>query len=197
MLIVVVVLVTLMTMTFRLGSITSENRARNTTITRLQRLENCLSGYYAAFGTYPPVTLHGSRNPWLKVSSHGIQNIDGQENPNIFDWDADKFRDWVADGFGSKYYQSKEDDAWEQVEAACKSQPVGCSFPFPERYGPFVQGKAMQMKKVVEEKPGKVKSQRRRSQIMAGFDDGASRNIGRFSQYQDKTEWRDLQLFKW
>jgi len=196
MLIVVVVLVTLMTMTFRLGSITSENKARNTTITRLQRLENCLSGYYAAFGTYPPVTLHGSRNPWLKVSSHGIQNTDGQVDSSIFGWDVDKFRNWVSSDFASKYYQSKENSAWEQVEAACRVQPVGCSFPFPQKYGPFVEAKAAQMKIVVQEKPNKVKSERRRMQIMSGFDDGASRNIGRFSQYQDKTEWRDLQLFK-
>ena len=48
MLVVVVVLVTLMTMTFRLSSIGSGSSARNATINRMQRLENCLSGYYAA-----------------------------------------------------------------------------------------------------------------------------------------------------
>ena len=66
MLIVVVVLVTLMTMTFRLSSLGGDNWRHNKTVARLQRLENCLSGYYAAFGTYPPVALHGYRNPWLK-----------------------------------------------------------------------------------------------------------------------------------
>ena len=60
MLIVVVVLVTLMTITFRLGAINTTSSYRNTTISRLQRLENCLSGYYAAFGCYPNVKLHGS-----------------------------------------------------------------------------------------------------------------------------------------
>ena len=62
LLIVVVVLVTLMAVTFRLSSIGSNQTARNKTVSRLQKLENCLSGYYAAFGTYPPVRLHGSRN---------------------------------------------------------------------------------------------------------------------------------------
>ena len=62
MLIVVAVMVTLMSMVFRLTSIGGSATARNVTVSRLQRLENCLSGYYAAFGTYPPVKLHGTRD---------------------------------------------------------------------------------------------------------------------------------------
>ncbi len=61
LLIVVVVLVTLMTITFRITSVGDESTKRNRTINRMQRLENCLSGYYAAYGSYPPVKLHGSR----------------------------------------------------------------------------------------------------------------------------------------
>ena len=45
MLIVVTVLVTLMTIAFRLSNIGSDAEARSKTITRLQKLENCLSGY--------------------------------------------------------------------------------------------------------------------------------------------------------
>ena len=86
MLIVVVVLVTLMTMTFRLSSIGSNSTARNNTINRMQRLENCLSGYYAAYGSYPAVKLHGSRNVYLSVNDVGIQDEDGQENKDIFGW---------------------------------------------------------------------------------------------------------------
>ena len=44
MLIVVTVLVTLMGITFRLGSIGGPSSDRNQTVARLQRLENCLSG---------------------------------------------------------------------------------------------------------------------------------------------------------
>ena len=193
MLIVVVVLVTLMTMTFRLSSLGGDSARRNQTIARLQRLENCLSGYYAAFGTYPPVSIHGSRNPWLTVSSHGIQNDNGTENKAIFGWDTEKFRDWISTGDG-KYYQPEEDIAWLQVEAACRAQPVDCAFPFPEQYGEYVEAKSEQLREYVNTTPGI--SQRMKQVFTAGFDDGVSKNLGRFSQYQDATEWKDLQLFK-
>ena len=62
LLVVVVVIVTRMAITFRLGSIGSESTSRARTVNRMQRLENCLSGYYAAYGSYPPVALHGSRD---------------------------------------------------------------------------------------------------------------------------------------
>ena len=191
MLIVVVVLVTLMTMTFRLSSLGGDSSRRNRTIAYLQRLENCLSGYYAAFGTYPPVALHGYRNPWLTVSSHGIQNDKGNENRNIFDWDADKFRA----GDLSSGEKEAEYKAWLQVSAACKAQPVDCAFPFPQQYGDYVDAKSAQMQKYVAEHPGEF-SQAERTKFSAGFDDGVSRNIGRFSQYEDKTEWKDVQLFQ-
>ena len=186
MLIVVVVVVTLMTMTFRLGSISGSSSARNTTVARLQKLENCLSGYYAAFGTYPPVRLHGQRNPYLTVSSHGIQNSDGQENRSIFNWDADKFRRGEPN--------ENEKKAWEQVNAACKSQPVDCQFPFPEGYGEFVDAHVELLQS--EAADSDSLSEARKQVFAAGWDDGVSKNIGRFGSYQDKTEWRDLQLFK-
>ena len=190
MLIVVVVLVTLMTMTFRLSSLGGDSWRHNRTIARLQRLENCLSGYYAAFGTYPPVALHGSRNPWLVVSDHGIQNDAGTENMNIFGWSPEKFRAGTMSGDE----KSQETLAWAQVEAACRAQPVDCCFPFPERYSDYVDAKSEQLKEYVNTTEGIP--QRIKQVLSAGFDDGVSRNVGRFSQYDDKTEWKDLQLFK-
>lgn len=186
MLIVVVVLVTLMTMTFRLSSLGGDSARRNQTIARLQRLENCLSGYYAAFGTYPPVSVHGSRNPWLTVSDHGIQNKRGEENRSIWGWDAEKFRAGIG--------QAEEMKAWEQVEAACRAQPVDCAYPFPDQYGDYIEAKSDQLKQYVSTTSGL--SERMKRVLSAGFDDGVTKNIGRFSQYQDKTEWTDLQLFK-
>ena len=62
LLIVTVVIVALMGIMFRLTGIVGSTSERETTIARMQRLENCLSGYYAAFGSYPPVALHGSYN---------------------------------------------------------------------------------------------------------------------------------------
>ncbi len=62
LMIVVAVLAVLMAIAFRLSNIVGDNESRTITITRMQRLENCLSGFHAAFGSYPPVKLHGNRS---------------------------------------------------------------------------------------------------------------------------------------
>lgn len=186
MLIVVVVLVTLMSITFRLGAVNTTSAQRNTTVTRLQKLENCLSGYYAAFGSYPPVALHGSYNFYLKVDEHGMQNKDGEENQSIWGWDADAFRR------GSR--TTEEEGSWAQVKAACRAQPVGCAFPFRSEYSDYVKAWSDQLKEEAAE--SKDISETMKQVYAAGFDDGVSQNIGRFSRYSDLTDWRDVQLFK-
>ena len=186
MLIVVVVLVTLMTITFRLGAINTSSSYRNTTISRLQRLENCLSGYYAAFGSYPPVKQHGSYNFYLRADDHGIQNLDGEENTSIWGWDPEAFRR------GSR--PQEEADAWRQVQAACMAQPVGCAFPFREEYSDFVTAWSDQLKE--EAAASESLSQERKSIFAAGFDDGVSQNIGRHARFRNSSEWREIQLFK-
>ena len=105
LLVVIVVIVTLMAIVFRLGEIGGDSERRALTITRMQRLENCLSGYYAAFGSYPPVKLHGSRNIYYRTSKYGIQQTEN-DDPDT----------------GSL--------VWSRVEAACRSQPVAMNFPF-------------------------------------------------------------------
>ena len=174
MLIVVVVLVTLMTMTFRLSSLGGDSWRRNQTIARLQRLENCLSGYYAAFGTYPPVKLHGSRNPWVKVQN-GVQGDEDDEDENVFN--------------------RSETEAWAQVEAACRAQPVACNFPFPRRdYSEFVKAQCEQLQEWAKENQDALKDDPYFKRLIdGGFDDGVSQNPGRHDL--DKTEWRDVQLF--
>ena len=62
LMIVIAVLVTLMAITFRITNTVAETESRTMTITRMQRLENALSGFHAAFGCYPPVKLHGNRS---------------------------------------------------------------------------------------------------------------------------------------
>lgn len=186
MLIVVVVLVTLMTITFRLGAINTTSSYRNTTVSRLQRLENCLSGYYAAFGSYPPVAQHGSYNFYLKADDHGIQNLKGEENTNIWGWDPEAFRR------GSR--PDDEEEAWRQVQAACRAQPVGCAFPFREEYSDYVTAWSDQLKE--EAAASTSLSQEKKAIFAAGFDDGVSQNIGRHARYRDKIEWREIQLFK-
>jgi len=179
MLIVVVVLVTLMTIVFRLSSIGSEQTYRNLTISRLQRVENCLSGYYAAFGTYPPVKLHGSRNIYAAVNEYGIQS-DEKENKDIWGWTT----------VGSE----QEFRAWEQVKAACKSQPVDCRYPYPadSAYNAFVKAVSDTLKRQAETAGGI--SEERKEVLSQGFDNGVTDNIGRHDR--SATDWRDLQLFK-
>ena len=186
MLIVVVVLVTLMTITFRLGAVNTTSAQRNTTVTRLQKLENCLSGYYAAFGSYPPVAQHGSYNFYLTVDDHGMQNMDGEENQNLWGWDPDEFRKGAR--------KEEEEAAWAQVQAACRTQPVGCAFPFRKEYGDYVTAWSDQLKD--EAAADKDLDEKKKAMFAAGFDDGVSQNIGRFSRYSDLTDWREVQLFK-
>ena len=62
LMIVIAVIVSLMAITFRIMNTVGDTEARTITITRMQRLENALSGFHAAFGCYPPVKLHGNRS---------------------------------------------------------------------------------------------------------------------------------------
>ena len=187
LLIVIVVLVILMTMIFRLTAIGDDSRARNETVNRMQRLEFALSGYHAAFGTYPPVRLHSSRNIYLKTDEHGMQNTDGEENTSIWGW----YRETEGHGINT----SAEREAWEQVRSACRAQPVACEFPFSTEYRDLVQAASDMMQAEVEQSPDSY-SEHERAVFSAGFDDGVSENPGRHSPYRKKMEWRDIQLFR-
>ena len=176
MLVVVAVLVTLMTMVFRLSSIGSDSARRTLTISRLQKLENCLSGYYAAFGTYPPVKVQGSRSIYARVTTHGIQTDERQVLP-------------IA-------------DIWNQVEAACKAQPVACQFPFPADYKDLIVSVSNTLRDLANAKEeefdqlwssdgGKTEDQSKISKYNNGFDGGSS---DRFSS--NDTDWRNVQAFR-
>ena len=117
LLIVTVVIVTLMAIVFRLAGTGGESTARSKTIARLQKLSNALSGYYAAFGSYPPVPLQGrSRDIYTVVDNYGAKSDGGSlgygiqgTSRNVGDLASDKM----------KY----------QIEAACRAQPVAAGFP--------------------------------------------------------------------
>jgi len=102
LMIVIAILAILMTITFRLTGTSKEDAARTTTIVKLQKIENCLSGYYAAFGSYPPVALHGSRDITCAVDDNGDQDPNAEQATGL---------DWM------------------QVRAACNAQPFGCEYP--------------------------------------------------------------------
>ena len=193
LMVVMAVLVTLMAIMFRISGIGADADNRTRTIVRLQRLENCLSGYYAAFGSYPPVKLHGMRDIYLRVGEHEIQS--DERNEGIWGWDPDAF---VAGK-----YQEAERTAWRQVEAACKSQPVACNFPFPSGYHDAIVALSEQMAELAsegqdEEYEAYWSDSGTRQKLMAKFDDGGSDSggTGRFSDRKDETDWRQLQLFR-
>lgn len=176
MLVVVAVLTTLMTMVFRLSSIGGNASARNNTIARIQKLENCLSGYYAAFGTYPPVKVQGTRSIYAQVDSHGIQMDIGAERP-------------VA-------------DIWPQVNAACKSQPVACQFPFPAGYDDMIKAVSDTMRDLANDRDsefdklwssdgGKTEDPDKIAKYAAGFDGGSAGTLS-----QTDTDWRNVQAFR-
>ena len=175
MLVVVAVLITLMSLAFRLGGIATQDDKRNRTVLKMQKLENCLSGYYAAFGTYPPVKLHGDRSYMQTTNIRGMQDVDGNEQePN---WEDE----W-----------SKE----FQVKAACMAQPVACEFPYPEDNAitKLVEKKSNRFK--LEAQIDKEMDSRPKSVFTAGFDNGVGSNIGRHSRNKNNADWRNTELFK-
>ena len=108
LLIVTVVIAILMAIVFRLAGMGGESAARAKTISRLQKLSNAVSGYYAAFGSYPPVPLQGrSRDIHTRVNGntmgYGIQGPASERSEGS--WDK------------------------KQIEAACRAQPVGAGYP--------------------------------------------------------------------
>ena len=112
LLIVTVVIVTLMGIVFRLAGAGSDSSRKASTISRLQCLENAVSGYYAAYGSYPPVPLEGrSRDISVRVDRNGVQ---GDPKNDTRDVDL----------------ENPKTDDMKQIEAACRAQPVAVLSPF-------------------------------------------------------------------
>ena len=126
LLIVTVVIVTLMAIVFRLAGSGGETTARARTIARLQKLSNALRGYYAAFGSYPPVPLQGrSRDIYRRVDGdksgypslgYGIQSGDAD----------DQYKGKLTDNEKDADYKKMK----MQIEAACRAQPLAAGFPY-------------------------------------------------------------------
>ena len=142
LLIVTVVIVALMGIMFRLTGIAGNANDRETTVYRMQCLENCLSGYYAAFGAYPQVPLQErTRNIFRKT--HEDRTYVQSDDPSDV-WSSEIVFD------PTKGTQSDEYKAYQSVEAACRAQSVAAMYPPPshfrddnqdsiQRYEAFVQ----------------------------------------------------------
>lgn len=180
LLIVISVLVILMSLVFRLSSVSGDSQKRTVTITRMQRLENCLSGYYAAFGNYPRVELHGSRDIFQKVGGHDIQT--GQPNKSIWNW--------------TNLGEQQEQEAWRQVRAACRAQPIDCRYPFPDGMSQKIDLVAEEVKRRLDSEDDYVTDETTRRRLAAGFDDGVTRNVGRHAGHKNDVDWRNIQIFK-
>lgn len=167
LLIVVLVFVTLMGLVFRLSSVGSETEARSRTIMTIQKIENCLSGYYAAFGSYPPVTLHGSRNYNLEVNINGIQT-DEEVNSGL---------------------------DWPRVEAACRSQPVAMNFPFASSGGmqQYIESLSEGLRELHSKDGDEYKDYRDNPALAHGFSADA---IGKVGGLKDEKDWNEVQLYR-
>ena len=179
MLIVVVVLAALMGIVVKLIADSEGQAAKLTTITRLHRLENCLSGYYAAYGGYPPVALHGSRDIYLEVGSDGVQLPGGTRNENMWD---------------------DEETAWKQVDAACLSQPVSCDFPFKNDPDKQTQIDMLsETYKALVEAADEDAIVYMKEKYLAGFNGlgNESPSVGQLNVHKDTaSDWREMKLFR-
>jgi prepilin-type N-terminal cleavage/methylation domain-containing protein len=104
LMIVLVIIGILMSGVFMLMSVVAKNADVSKTQSRIQKVQNAISGFYAAYGTYPPVELHGTTNPFGTINSdfEGEGEIDG----NSLNAQA--------------------------CRRACRAQPVSFEYPYPQ-----------------------------------------------------------------
>lgn len=184
MLITITVLAILMTIVFKLVGVSDEEAARMRTIVRLQRLENCLSGYYAAYGSYPPVGLHGSRDIFAEVDENG--NRTGNRNTSVLDFNEND--------------SDAEELSWSQVESACRSQPVACNFPYDSdaQIQNQIRMWAEACKESLESGRNGEVSERVVNRYASGFTGlgAGSSAVSSLRQYEDSTSWDKVKVFR-
>lgn len=174
LLVVVVVIITLMGVAFRVGSAGSTATKISKTVERLQKVENCLSGYFAAYGSYPPVPLHGSRDYTLKANHYGIQKIDNDEH-------------WTG--------KLDDGDNWKKsIEAACRSQPVSFEFPYPPGARSTIRKISDALRKKAMSSDSRNKKYRDNPALLVGFE--ALTDNSMISGKGSKPEWKDTQVCK-
>lgn len=178
LLVVTVVIALLASIMFKLAGSVQGKSELQTTIIRMQKLENCLSGYYAAFGCYPPVPLQGrSRNPFYPMKLSG-----GKLGPLLQDTSAQP-------NYGNYDYQS--------VEAACRSQPVAAVFPYSQEIIRQNNGQSPadgwneQVRWLMENDPEMAKAYEPYTAGTPFKGDSGSGNIGNLGDWR----WADRQKF--
>lgn len=113
LMVVVVVISILMGGVFKLLSATSKVNKTAATKAKMERLENAISGFYAEYGMYPPVILHGTPDHDPETSG----NKDDFDND--LSWGSDEEKARAA--------------AW-----AAKCQPTAFEYPYPVEVDAYV-----------------------------------------------------------
>ena len=168
LLIVVAMLVMLLTFVFKIGGVAGNAEAKATTVKRMQCIENCFSGFHAAFGSYPPVRLYNNRD--------FRRQVDDRQQPLTLDW-------------------GNENEAWEIVEKVCKAQPLACKFPTMDGADPLIKEWSEFCKLLAAEMPNMDPDERRK--LLAGFmPSGTSSVEGKLRAKREKFLWEDIQLFQ-
>ena len=173
LMVVVVVIVTLLAIVFRLVGVGEDASKRNTTIARMQRLENALSGYFAAFGSYPPVALYASRNVYAELDQYGNQKT-GAETSSL---------------------------VWNSVEMACRAQPVAARFPFTNLDGrkknveDYVDTVARIVVDRINSNDEQWKDYKQYSQQLGGGFE-AMNDPGLVNGWEDKKTWQEVKVFQ-
>ena len=183
LLVVTVVIVALMGVIFRLTGIAGGTSARETTVFRMQCVENGLSGYYAAFGSYPPVPLQNASRSIYRRTDEDSSWIQSDKKTDTDDSD-EKFMEY------------------SQVEAACRAQPVAARYPPPatingmsskDAYNAYQQAVQNALSQGVFEDESDEKSVQ--NWVGRTLDDISS-SPGFLSPHKDKTSFNQLQLFR-
>ena len=167
LLVVTAVIATLMGITFRLAGAGGDTRAKSMTLSRLQRLENAISGYYAAYGSYPPVPLQGrSQDINTRVNEFGVQG--SYQKVNL---------------------ASDSDETKRQIDAACRAQPVAVLFPlFMEGLSKYDRERSRNAKLLINS----IKKEKRNS----GTSFDYLENANGFGNRLNVSSWRQIQLFQ-
>lgn len=121
MMVVVAVIGILIGVTFRLMGTVGEKKKEAETMARMQRLQNALSGFYAEYGTYPPVKRHCSPDPYR------------QPTP-----------EWDNNNYGHDLWKDEDEVTeieWKNAHHAASSQPIGFGRPNVQSLDAFINQK--------------------------------------------------------
>lgn len=167
LLVVVVVIVTLMAVTFRLAGVAGSSNNRNRTIERMQRIENALSGYYAAFGSYPPVDLHAKRNVYLHADETTGDQTDSEDS----------------------------DLRWGNVRAACRAQPFSARFPFAANQRDYVDAVSRIIVQRCNSNEKRFEAFKKRANVLGGGFT-ALENPNSVQDWDTESSWQAVKIFQ-